>query len=71
MELDPLAAAGMALASAFKEGDALFHLAAVHNPNLATTHAHHLRDALMLVVLVIAEAKQARRQALPGSDSRS
>jgi hypothetical protein len=71
MELDPLAEAATALAGAFREADALFHLGAVQDPDLATAHAQRLRDALLLVMLVLGEARRARRQVLSGRPARS
>ena len=67
MGLDPLAEAGKALAGAFREADALFHLAAVHNPGVAGPHAQRLRAALLLLMLVLGEARrETRRRARSG-----
>lgn len=66
IDLD-LAEAGRALAGAFREADALFDLAAVHNPGVAGPHAQRLRAALLLLMLVLGEARrESRRRARSG-----
>jgi hypothetical protein len=71
MKLDPLAEAATVLAGAFKEADALFDIAAVHDPNLATAHAQRLRDALLLVMLVLGEARRAGRKTASARPARN
>jgi hypothetical protein len=61
----------MALAGAFKEADALFALASVGNANLAAEQAQRLRDALVLVLLALGQARRARRRALQAGPARS
>jgi hypothetical protein len=63
-EHDYVAEAGSALADAFREAGALFDIAALHNPHLAALSAQRLREALILVLLALGEARRARRRAL-------
>lgn len=61
-ELDYLAEAGNALANAFREADSLFDLATVQHPHLAALYGQRLREALLLVMLALGEARRARRR---------
>lgn len=63
-EHDYVAEAASALADVFREADALFDVAAIHNPHLAAFQAQRLRQALILVMLVLGEARRARIRAL-------
>jgi len=62
-EHDYVAEAASALADAFREADSLFDVAAIHSPHLAALQAQRLREALILVMLVLGEARRARRRA--------
>ena len=61
---DYVAEAVSALAEVFREADSLFDVAAIHNPHLAAFQAQRLREALLLVMLVLGEARRARLRAL-------
>ena len=61
---DYVAEAASALADVFREADSLVDVAALHNPHLAASQAQRLREALILVMLVLGEARRARRRAL-------
>lgn len=64
VEPDYVAEAASALADAFREANSLFEIAALHNPHLAAASAQRLREALILVLLALGEARRARRRSL-------
>jgi hypothetical protein len=62
-EHDCVAEAASALADAFREANALFEIAAIHNRGVAASCAQRLREALMMVLVALVEARRARRRA--------
>ena len=62
-EHDYVAEAQSALADVFREAPTLFEVAAIHSPHLAAFQAQRLRQALIVVMLVLGEARRARRRA--------
>jgi hypothetical protein len=61
MKIDYFAEAGAVLAGALSEADALVRLAAAYDPGRASEHAHRLREALLLAMLALGEARRAHR----------
>jgi hypothetical protein len=65
MKIDHFAEAGAVLAGAFKETDALLRLAAAYDPHQASKHAYRLREALLVALLALGEARRAHRRCRP------
>ena len=65
-EHDYVAEAASALADVFREAECLFDVAAMHSPQLAAVQAQRLREALIVVMLALGDARRARRRALGG-----
>ena len=59
-ERDYVAEAASAVADALKEAHFLCEIAANHNPQLAASYGQRLREALVVVLLALGEARRAR-----------
>lgn len=61
-EHDYVAQAQSALADVFREAHTLFEVAALHSPHLAAFQAQRLRQTLIAVMLILGDARRARRR---------
>jgi hypothetical protein len=58
--VDPMLEAEKAVAAAIRESESLFELAAPQNRWQAMPHARSLKDSLVLLMLIVSEARRRK-----------